>query len=96
MRWDEMGWSMKEIDELHELHNYNKMSKIITIYHNEILQNQTKVLQRLHLAAFGFPLKDLKSSMMHSGFCPLQRTPQQRRRRSSMLTGSAFWVCKRA
>lgn len=86
---DEMGWSMKEIGELQ--HNLKYMTN-----HNEIVQNQFKILQRPHLVPFGFPLKDLKSSIMHSGFCPLERIPQQRRQRSSMMTGSAFWVCKRA
>ena len=52
---DEMGWSMKEIGELQ--HNVKYMTN-----HNEIVQNQFKILQRLHLVPFGFPLKDLKSS----------------------------------
>ena len=50
---DEMGWSMKEIGELQ--HNVKYMTN-----HNEIVQNQFKILQRPHLVPFGFPLKDLK------------------------------------
>ena len=40
---------------------------------NDIDELQQNVNKRLHLAPFGFPLKDLKLSMMHSGFCPLSK-----------------------